>query len=231
MYRLFSTPSLPLSAAVIAIFLACHAAFAERPASPAEFKTLVRDYAFRNQPGLNPETRFAIEEYAIDGLKALDVQILLARYLAPDGSQFNEALLIYHDGTLAPFARALGGHGLMSAVVSGGNLYYTYSFGSGRHFCGVGRLSVVGGKLVFAESGLLLNQDLFVKQDGAGLRLEQGEFERFNAWKAGRRIGAIAATKTGFAVLNDVGMEIETLAGRTAEEEPILRVAFRSTAT
>src|SRR5262245_10188722 len=160
--------------------LACHTAFGQRPASPAELKTLVKNYAFRSKPELKADTQFAIEEYAIDGLKALDVQIILARYLAPDGSQFNEALLIYHDGKLAPFANAFGGHGLMSAVVSGGKLYYTYSFGSGRHRCHLAQLSIVGGKLAFAESGPLLDQDCFVKQDGARLRLEKGEFKKFN---------------------------------------------------
>ena len=204
----------------LASVLACHTAFGQRPASPAELKTLVKNYALRNNPELKSDTRFAIEEYAIDGLKALDAQIILARYLAPDGSQFNEALLIYHDGKLTPFASAHGGHGLMSAVVSGGKLYYTYSFGSGRHRSHLGQLSIVGGKLVFAESGPLLYQDFFVKQDGARLRLEKGEFEKFNAWKAGRKIGEIAAKESGFAVLNDAGKEIETLAGKTIEEAP-----------
>src|SRR5262245_9305425 len=164
----------------LASVLACHTAFGQGPASPAELKTLVKNYAFQNQPKLRADTQFAIEEYAIAGLKALDVQILLARYLAPEGSQFNEALLIYHNGKLTPFANAFGGHGLMSAVVSGGKLYYSYSFGSGRHRSHLAQLSIVGGKLVFAESGPLLDQDCFVKQDGARLRLEKGEFKKFN---------------------------------------------------
>jgi hypothetical protein len=203
----------------LASVLACPATFGQRPASPTELETLVKDYAFRNKPGLNPDTHFGIEEYAIDGLKALSLQIILARYLLPDGSQFNEALLIYHDGKLIPFARAFGGHGLMSAVVSGGKLYYTYSFGSGRHRSHLGRLSIVGGKLIFAESGPLLDQDCFVKQDGARLRLEKGEFERFNAWKAGQKIGEIGARESGFAVLNDAGKEIEALAGKPIQEK------------
>ena len=204
----------------LASVLASHTAFGQRPASPAELKTLVKNYAFQNQPKLNPKTDFAIEEYAIDGLKALDVQIILARYLLPDGSQFNESLLIYHNGKLTRFASALGGHGLMSAVVSGGKLYYTYSFGSGRHRSHLAQLSIVGGKLAFAESGSLLDQDCFVKQDGARLRLETGEFEKFNAWKAGRKIGDIAAKESGFAVLNDAGKEIETFTGKVIEEKP-----------
>jgi hypothetical protein len=198
--------------------LACHTAFGQRSASPAELKTLVKNFALRNNPELQSDTRFAIEEYTIEGLKALDFQIILARYLGTDGSQFNEALLVYHDGKLTPFGSALGGHGLMSAVVSGGKLYYTYSFGSGRHFCILAQLSIVDGKLTFAESGPLLYQDFFVKQDGARLRLEKGEFEKFNSWKAGPKIGEIVAKKSGFAVLNDAGKEIE-LAGKTIEEK------------
>jgi hypothetical protein len=102
----------------------------------------------------------------------------------------------------------------MSAVISGGKLYYTYSFGSGLHRSHLAQLSIVGGKLAFAESGPLLDQDCFVKQDGARIRLEKGEFVKFNAWKAGRRIGEIAAKESGFVVLDEAGMEIETLAGR-----------------
>jgi hypothetical protein len=207
-------------ASLLASILACHTVFGQRPASPAELKTLVKTYAFQNTPKLNPNTQFAIEEYSINGLKALDVQIILAQYLAADGSKFNEALLIYRDGRLVPFAGALGGHGLMSAVVSGDKLYYTYSFGSGLHRSHLAQLSIVNGKLTFVESGPLVDQDCFVKQDGARLRLEKGAFDKFNVWKAGLKIGEIAAKEAGFAVLNDAGKEIETLTGKTREERP-----------
>ena len=62
-----------------------------------------------------------------------------------------------------------------------------------------------------------MNQDCLVKQDGARLRLEKGEFEKFTVWKAGPKIGEIAAKQSGFAVLNDAGQEIEMLAGLTVE--------------
>ena len=107
----------------------------------------------------------------------------------------------------------------MSAVVSGSKLYYTYSFGSGRHRCHLAQLSIVGGKLTFAQTGPL-DRDCFVKQDGAGLRLEKGTFEIFNAWMGGRKIGAIEAKESGFAVLDDAGKEIERLAGKTIEKKP-----------
>lgn len=202
----------------LASVLACHTAFGQHPASPAELKKLVKEYAFRNRPGLNPNAQFAIEEYSIDGLKALNVRIILALYLAPDGSQFSEALLIYHDGKLTPFASTGGGHGLMSAVVSGGKLYYTYSYGSGRHFSHVAQLSIVGGKLTFVDSGAIYSQDYFVKLDGAQLRLEKGEFEKFNAWKADGKIGEIVARESGFVVLDDAGKK--RFEGKTIEEKP-----------
>lgn len=217
MKRLFRT--LATLALAWAGLLACHAAFGQNPAPPPDFQKLVKSYAFENQPKLNPETQFAIEEYSIDGLKALNVQIILARYLGADGGQFNEALLLYHNGKLSPLAITVGGQGLMSAVVSGGKLYYTYSFGSGRHRSHLAQLSIAGGKPTFAESGPLLDQDCFVKQDGARLRLEKGKFEKLNVWKAGRKIGEVAEREKGFAVLDDAGKEIEKLRGNPIEEE------------
>lgn len=213
---------LPAAALTIALasLQACPIISDQHSASATELKTLVKNYAFRNQPGLKTDTQFAIEEYPIDGLKALGVQAILARYLAPDGSQFNEALLIYHDGKFTPLAPTLGGHGLMSAVVSGGKLYCTYSFGSGRHRCHLAQLTIVGGKLAFARSEPLFDQDCFVKQDGDRLRLEQGDFEKFNAWKAEKKMGEIVDKKTGFVVLNDAGKEVPQFSGRAVEKTP-----------
>ncbi len=213
---------LPAAALTIALasLQACPIMSDQHSASPSELKTLVKTYAFRSQPGLKTDTQFAIEEYSIDGLKALGFQILLARYLAPDGSQFNEALLIYHDGKFTPLATTLGGHGLMSAVVSGGKLYFTYSFGSGRHRSYLAQLNIVGGKLAFAQSGPLLDQDCFVRQDGDRLRLEQGAFEKFNAWKAKKKMGEIVAKEKGFVVLNDSRNEVPEFSGRAVEKTP-----------
>jgi hypothetical protein len=208
-----------LAAIALASVLAGYFAFGPRSAPPRELETLVRDFAFRLKPSLKSDTRFAIEEYSIDGLKALKVRIILARYLSPDGSQFNEALLIYHDGKLTPFACTFGGSGLMSALVLDGKLYYTYSWGSGIHRSHVGRLTIFGGKLMFAESGPLFDQDCFIKRDGARLLLEEGEFLGFNAWKTGQRIGEISANESGFAVINGAGKEIESLVGKPVEDK------------
>jgi hypothetical protein len=202
---------LPLIAALLTICLSGHARAAE-PTPPAadDVKALVKDYAFGEKPKLNSATEFKIEEYAIDGLKALDVRILLARYFAPDGKQFNEALLVLHAGKLTPLAPTTGGHGLMSAVVSNGKLYYTYSWGSGRHRSHLGQLTAAKAKLTVVQSSPLYDADCFVTQDANGLYLERGAFEKFNAWKPDQRYGEIKPKDPGFTVVTKAGEEIQT---------------------
>jgi len=101
-----------------------------------------------------------------------------------------------------------------------GKLYYTYSFGSGRHRSHLAQLSIVESKLIFTESGPLMDQDCFVKQDGARLRLEKGKFKKLNVWKAEENIGEIIAKESGFAVRDDAGKEIELFAGKPVKEKP-----------
>jgi hypothetical protein len=184
-------------------------------AAAADVQQLVTDYAFRDKPTLSSDTRFKIDEYAIDGLKPLDVRILLARYLSADGSQFNETLLVLHGGKLTPLVRTVvGGEGLMSAVVSGGKLYFTYSWGSGRHRSHLGQLTVAKDKLTITESGPLHDGDCFVTKDAKGLYLERGTFEKFNAWKPDQRYGQIHPKDPGFTVVNDAGEEIQTFTSK-----------------
>lgn len=68
---------------MLTITSARHQAACDEPAKPENLKALVREYAFADKPKLRPDTEFKIEEYAIDGLKALDVRIILVRYLGP----------------------------------------------------------------------------------------------------------------------------------------------------
>lgn len=187
--------------------------------APADLTALVKEFAFRDKPKLARDTEFKIEPYPIEGIRALDLQIVLARYLAPDGSEFNSALFVVHAGKLTPFAETLGGSGLMSAVVSGKKLYYTYSWGSGIHRSHLGQLFVTGGKLTFVESGALVDKDCFVKQDGPTLRLEKGDFHTFNTWKPGQKLGDITPTDTGFTVRDETGKEIAKLSGKAKRAE------------
>lgn len=223
MIHQFPCKEMRLTACLLTIALAGHALGADEGTGPDALKALVTEYAFREKATLNPDTEFKIEEYSIEGLKALGVQILLARYLSPKGSQFNESLFICHAGKLTPFAVTFGGHGLMSAAVSEGSMYYTYSWGSGEHRSHVGRLTVVNAKPVVAESGPLLGEDFFIKKDGAAIRLEKGTFEKFNGWKSGEKAGSVAGKETGFAVIDDTGKEIERFAGRPIEQKALKR--------
>lgn len=170
---------------------------------------LVREYAFREKPNLNPSTQFKIEEYRVEGLEeALKIQLFLVRYMSHDSRQFNEGLLIYRDGKLMPFASTFGGQGLMSAVVSEDVLYYTYSFGSGMHRSHVGLLSIDGEKMRILESGGSLSTDLFVRKVEGGIQVEAGRFDGFNSWKPARRIGWAKSKASSLAIVDAAGAEV-----------------------
>jgi len=198
-----------LTTILLALALAGCATDAERGISVEAMAPLVREYAFRDKPTLRSDTQFRIEEYELPGLwRDLRVQLFLARYMSPDGGQFNERLLIYHDGEVTPFASALGGHGLMSAVVMDGDLYYTYSDGSGRHWSHVGRLSIDGEEIRILESGGYLFVDLFVRSVDGRIQVEAGKFARFNSWKVERQVGWLKSEESSLAIVDATGAEI-----------------------
>ena len=177
--------------------------------SPENLAPLVREQAFRDQPELNPATIFKIEEYEVENLrKNLGVQLFLVRYMSAKGEPFNETLMVYHDRKVTPFSRAAGGHGLMSAVMVGDDLYYTFSWGSGIHRSQIGRLSADGAGLTINESGGYEDVDLFVRKDGDGIRVEAGRFVSFNSWEPGRTFGWLRTKGSFLAVIDDKGNEI-----------------------
>ena len=177
--------------------------------SPKNLAPLVREQAFLAQPDLNPATIFKVEEYDVKNLwENLGVQLLLVRYMSAKGEPFNETLMAYHDRKLTPFGHAAGGHGLMSTVMVGKHLYYTFSWGSGLHRSQIGRLSVDGAGLAINESGGFENVDLFVRKDGDGIRVEAGRFVGFNSWEPGRTFGWLRTKGSFLAVIDDAGNEI-----------------------
>jgi hypothetical protein len=181
----------------------------EQKTTVEELAPLVREYAFRENPKLNPQTQFKIEEHEVHGLwHALRVRLFLARYLSDAGEQFNESLLFYHDGKVTPFASAFGGYGLMSAVVMDGNLYYTYSFGSGIHRSHIGRLSMDARDIRIIVSGGYSATDLFVRNVDGRIRVESGKFTGFNSWKAERQVGWLKAKESSLAIVDATGAEV-----------------------
>ncbi len=175
---------------------------------------LVRDYAFQQDPKLNPPAQFDLKEIDVPGLwNTLHIQLFLARYLAPDGTQFNERLLIYCDGQVTPFGNSLGGHGLVSAVVVDDSLYYTDSYGSGREFSQIGRVSLDGRKIRIVESAVyditaVPGADLFVKEVNGRIQVEVGKFVAFNSWKEGRQVGWVTSEGSSLRIVDAKGAEV-----------------------
>lgn len=195
---------------------------AKRRMSAETLAPLVKAYAFREIPKLNPSTQFKIEEYRVEGLQAaLRIQLFLVRYMSADGQQFNESLLIYRDGKLTPFASAFGGHGLMSAVMVEDTLYYTYSFGSGIHRSHVGVLSIDDGKMQILESGGHISTDLFVRKIEGGIQVEAGQFHRFNSWNPTKVVGRVKRKPSSLAVVDPAGIEVPSfLTTRKGIQQP-----------
>jgi len=170
---------------------------------------LVKEYAFREKPGLNPSTRFEIEEFPVEGLEeTLDLQLFHVRSLSSDGQQFSEMELIYRDGALTPFANAFGGFGLMSAVLAEDGLYYTYSWGSGIHRSHVGRLCIEDGRLAILESGGYVNTDLFVRKVKGGIKVESGRFTGFNSWEAAEKFGWLKQQGSSLVIVDEEGAKV-----------------------
>jgi len=188
--------------------LACAAEPESKTAREEEEQT-VRLRALQAHPKLAPRAQLKIEAYDIAGLwDALKVKVFLVRYLASDGQQFNDDLWVYRDGKASPFATTFGGYGLMSAVVSGNNLYYTYSWGSGRHRSHVGRLAIDKGELSIVESGGFADVDLCVKEVNGRVRVEQGTFRTFNAWKRGKSLGTVEVRDSRLSIVDEAGTEL-----------------------
>ncbi len=185
-----------------------------RKIATADLGPLVRGYAFQQNPKLNPSAQFDLKEIDVPGLwNTLHIQLFLARYLAPDGTQFNERLLIYCDGQVTPFANSFGGHGLVSAVVVDDSLYYTDSYGSGREFSQIGRVSLEGRKIRIVESAVyditaVPGADLFVKEVDGRIRVEVGKFVAFNSWKEGRQVGWVTSEGSSLRIVDAHGADV-----------------------
>lgn len=163
-----------------------------RPVSTEEFKDLARQYAFREKPGLNPQTEFDVREYEIPNLwKQLRAQVFLVRYLGNDGKEWASADLLCRDGKIMPITNTFGGWGLMSAVVDDNALFYTYSWGSGVHGSHIARLCVDGSRISIVESQPYWNRDVFVRLCENGVVAESGEFHSFNRWRCDSELGTL----------------------------------------
>jgi hypothetical protein len=141
---------------------------------------------------MNPEVEFSLTEIPVDGLwHALGIQIFTTVGTVR-GQSVPRDPIIWCDGRIYPFVNSVGGWGLMSAVVVGDKLYYSYSFGSGIHRSHVGRLVLKDRIPACTDSEARMHGDLFVERTADGrVRVSHGEYRGFNRWEHSRPIGWI----------------------------------------
>ena len=185
---------------------------AEDAPNAEQVQRLVRDFAFAFNPDLNTNTVFKIRKLPVDGLwESMRLQVFDVAYTLKDVEWFNGFVGVYHDGKITSLAPSVGGYGLMSGLMSDGDFYYTYSWGSGIHRSHVAKLRVVDGKLKSWDSGGFEGEDFFVTEDAKGkVRVLSGEFKEFNRWEAAKDIGSVGMTNT--PQLQIIGLKGEVIA-------------------
>ncbi|MCP4150022.1 MAG: hypothetical protein GY757_19910 [bacterium] len=180
--------------------------------SSDEVMPLFQDYAFSQNPNLNPNTTFDIREFPVDKLwQNLKLQIFLVRFLGPDKESSNGGIYLYHNKQISPFACSFGGHGLMSGFVLKHSFYYSYSWGSGIHRSVIGMLKVEGGKLDIRESDGFFHRDLFVEKTSDGqIRVVSGQLNAFNQWTQAAFFGKIEINEPSrLRIIDREGAEIK----------------------
>jgi hypothetical protein len=178
-------------------------------ASPETLESLVREYVFAEQPKTNPGTQFLIEECEVSGLwQALRAQLFWVRKVLPDGGGGSTRdCWLYSDHEATPFVVSFGGHGLMSAVVLDGDLYYSHSSGSGIHRSHLGHLALDGDSLGGDTSGGYAGVDLFVRSVDGHIAVEAGEFVGFQSWNNGIRRGWVRLDPS-LGIVDGAGAEL-----------------------
>jgi hypothetical protein len=192
------------------LFSASVFAAGERETTSA-IEPLYRAYRFSTQPDLNPEVTFRVKELRVPGLwAALAIQLFVADDLI-DGQVLPRDPFLYFKGAIHPFVNSIGGHGVMSGVVSGDAFYYSYSWGSGIHRSLVGRLTIKEGRPIREESRALWNTDMFVEKSADGrVRIVEARWREFNRWEKGVPLGWIdGAEGSRLKMVDDYGREVQ----------------------
>ncbi len=127
------------------------------------------------------DVRYSYRGIDVPGLEeSLQTRIFLAKFETDAGIQIEEKLLALRGGKVQTFGATFGGHGLMSALVQNGCMYYSFSWGSGLHRSHVGRLKIKGESLEVWESDWFPNADVIVRLAGAKVEIVHGEYVGFN---------------------------------------------------
>jgi len=174
---------------------------------------IYRMHLFAVQPKFNPAVTFVFEELTIAGLwDALEVQIFLVKYLVRESAMTGDPFICWH-GKIFPFVERTGSTSILSGVVAGDALYYSYSWGSGMDRSLVGRLKMKDGQPAWQDSEARLFAKMFVDKSSDGrIRVVGGSrqtFLGFNRWDDTSTLGWIdLSEKQRLKVIDVNGREI-----------------------
>jgi hypothetical protein len=189
-------------------------AFSAMPPGIDSLEQLVRDYIRIAQPTMDTSFRLAITVHDVPGLwDSLRIHLFHAEYQSSDGTWFWDGEFLYRNGTIRIFVPDFDGWGLMSGVMRGATLYYTYSWGSGIHRCHIGRLFLNPDTIVIQESGGYAGKDLFVVKTADNLIAiylyscwGSRNFNEFDS--SAVKWGLIRETESSITVIDTLGKEI-----------------------
>jgi hypothetical protein len=188
-------------------------AFSTAPPSIDSLEQLVGDYIRIAKPTMDTSFRLATTVHSVPGLwESLRILLFHAEYQSSDGTWFWNGEFLYRDGAIRFFVPDFGGWGLMSGVMRGNTLYYSYSWGSGTERSYIGRLRSNADTLVIQESGGYSDKDLFIAKtvDSLAVYLYSPWSPRnFNEFDSSAiKWGLIRETDSSIFIIDTLGKEI-----------------------
>jgi hypothetical protein len=174
------------------------------------------EYAFRVQPGLNPDTTFAAVELSVPGLlDGLQAQLFNGQAFTANNTLWRECYLLYRNCQVTVAADDCSFGVLTSGVVLNGAFYYSWDSGSGIFYTRIGKLAPSGSALVKTESPAYTNPGhgppgLVVQASGTSIVVYRVQASSFNGWSNPELIGTLRDFGDHLGVVNGGGQEIPT---------------------
>ena len=193
--------------ALVLLHLISCASTPNAPVTPEKFHGIASAHVLAQNPDLAPSTFFKVKEFEVDGLwEAMSLQLFVVGCMTSptDEWTFREDLFIYHRGEVIPFAIHFGGFGLTSASVHDGDLFYTYSWGSGIHRSHIGRVSLKSGQLEISDSGGFIDYELFIDSSNT---VYDAKFKDFNSWSSEVELGSVRYSSNELPHLEVIGLD------------------------